>query len=61
MLTSHAATVRSNQRDLFQVSALREETENVLRSWLGERSACCLIIRPVDRRCVRDAVAQSVG
>ena len=29
-------TVRSNQRDLFQVSAFRDETENVLRAWLGE-------------------------
>ncbi|KAM5532750.1 hypothetical protein V8D89_013547 [Ganoderma adspersum] len=32
-----AQIIRSNQRDLFQVSALREETENVLRSWLGTR------------------------
>ncbi|PIL30918.1 transporter [Ganoderma sinense ZZ0214-1] len=32
-----AQIIRSNQRDLFQASALREETENVLRSWLGTR------------------------
>ncbi|KAI0651475.1 peroxisome assembly protein per8 [Trametes meyenii] len=32
-----AQIIRSNQRDLFQVSALREQTENVLRSWLGTR------------------------
>ncbi|TCD68813.1 peroxisome bioproteinsis factor 10 [Steccherinum ochraceum] len=32
-----AQMIRSNQRDLFQVSALREQTENVLRAWLGTR------------------------
>ncbi|KAL7285808.1 hypothetical protein ACG7TL_000917 [Trametes sanguinea] len=32
-----AQIIRSNQRDLFQVSALRQEAENVLRSWLGTR------------------------
>ncbi|KAI0374552.1 hypothetical protein BV20DRAFT_987937 [Pilatotrama ljubarskyi] len=32
-----AQIIRSNQRDLFQVSALREQTENVVRSWLGTR------------------------
>ncbi|KAH9846626.1 peroxisome assembly protein per8 [Lenzites betulinus] len=32
-----AQIIRSNQRDLFQVSSLREQTENVLRSWLGTR------------------------
>ena len=61
MLTSHAATVRSNQRDLFQVSALREEAENVLRAWLGELSVCGCMIRPAERRYIRDAVAHSLG
>ncbi|KAI0762762.1 peroxisome assembly protein per8 [Fomes fomentarius] len=32
-----AQIVRSNQRDFFQVSALREETENALRAWFGTR------------------------
>lgn len=32
-----AQIIRSNQRDLFHVSALREQTEGVLRSWLGTR------------------------
>ncbi|KAI0757374.1 Pex12 amino terminal region-domain-containing protein [Daedaleopsis nitida] len=32
-----AQIVRSNQRDVFQVAALREETENALRAWLGTR------------------------
>ncbi|TBU64669.1 Pex12 amino terminal region-domain-containing protein [Dichomitus squalens] len=32
-----AQIIRSNQRDLFQVFALREQAENVLRSWLGTR------------------------
>ncbi|TFK93033.1 hypothetical protein K466DRAFT_512367 [Polyporus arcularius HHB13444] len=32
-----AQIIRSNQRDLFQVSALREEAENVLRAWFGTR------------------------
>ncbi|KAH8086621.1 peroxisome assembly protein per8 [Cristinia sonorae] len=32
-----AQIIRSNQRDLFQVSSLREQTENVLRAWLGTR------------------------
>ncbi|KAI0735560.1 peroxisome assembly protein per8 [Earliella scabrosa] len=32
-----AQIIRSNQRDLFQVSALREETENTLRAWFGTR------------------------
>ncbi|KAI0761193.1 peroxisome assembly protein per8 [Trametes elegans] len=32
-----AQIIRSNQRDLFQASALREQTENVLRSWMGTR------------------------
>lgn len=27
--------VRANQRDLYHVSSLREQTESVLRSWLG--------------------------
>lgn len=31
-----APTVRSNQRDLFQVASLREDVENVFRSWLGK-------------------------
>ncbi|KAI0793336.1 peroxisome assembly protein per8 [Abortiporus biennis] len=32
-----AQIIRSNQRDLFHVSSLREQTEGVLRSWLGTR------------------------
>ncbi|KAI0072372.1 peroxisome assembly protein per8 [Panus rudis PR-1116 ss-1] len=32
-----AQIIRSNQRDLFHVSSLREQTDNVLRSWLGTR------------------------
>ncbi|OSX67938.1 hypothetical protein POSPLADRAFT_1129039 [Postia placenta MAD-698-R-SB12] len=32
-----AQIIRSHQRDLFHVSALREQTEGVLRSWLGTR------------------------
>ncbi|OCH92716.1 peroxisome assembly protein per8 [Obba rivulosa] len=32
-----AQIIRSNQRDVFQVSSLREQTENVLRSYLGTR------------------------
>lgn len=32
-----AQIIRSNQRDLIHVSSLREQTENVLRAWLGTR------------------------
>ncbi|CAL1696607.1 unnamed protein product [Somion occarium] len=32
-----AQIIRSNQRDLFHVSSLREQTENVVRAWLGSR------------------------
>ncbi|KAI0932680.1 hypothetical protein AcW2_001235 [Taiwanofungus camphoratus] len=32
-----AQIIRSNQRDVFHVSSLREQTEGVLRSWLGTR------------------------
>ncbi|KAK7694226.1 hypothetical protein QCA50_001406 [Cerrena zonata] len=32
-----AQIIRSNQRDLFHVSSLREQTENVARAWLGTR------------------------
>ncbi|KAL6300245.1 peroxisome assembly protein per8 [Sparassis latifolia] len=32
-----AQIIRSNQRDFFHVSSLREQTESVLRSWLGTR------------------------
>jgi len=32
-----AQIIRSNQRDVFQVSSLREQTENVIRSYLGTR------------------------
>ncbi|KAH9922685.1 Pex12 amino terminal region-domain-containing protein [Amylocystis lapponica] len=32
-----AQIIRSNQRDYFHVSALRERTEGVLRAWLGTR------------------------
>ncbi|KIJ68777.1 hypothetical protein HYDPIDRAFT_82569 [Hydnomerulius pinastri MD-312] len=33
-----AQIIRANQRDLFHVSSLKEQTETVLRSWLGTRS-----------------------
>ncbi|KAH9927507.1 Pex12 amino terminal region-domain-containing protein [Epithele typhae] len=36
-LAQQAQIIRSNQRDVFQVASLREEAENVLRSWLGTR------------------------
>ncbi|KAI5123747.1 hypothetical protein M0805_000339 [Coniferiporia weirii] len=32
-----AQIIRANQRDLIYVSSLREQTENVLRTWLGNR------------------------
>ncbi|KAJ3554181.1 hypothetical protein NM688_g3238 [Phlebia brevispora] len=32
-----AQIIRSNQRDYFHVSSLREQTDNVLRTWLGTR------------------------
>ncbi|THU90738.1 hypothetical protein K435DRAFT_759884 [Dendrothele bispora CBS 962.96] len=32
-----AQIIRAHQRDLYHVSSLREQTENVLRSWLGTR------------------------
>ncbi|KAL0950612.1 hypothetical protein HGRIS_007403 [Hohenbuehelia grisea] len=32
-----AQIIRANQRDLFHVFSLKEQTENVLRSWLGTR------------------------
>ncbi|KAF5355827.1 hypothetical protein D9756_003997 [Leucocoprinus leucothites] len=32
-----AQIIRANQRDIYHVSSLREQTENVLRSWLGTR------------------------
>ncbi|KAF6766454.1 peroxisome assembly protein per8 [Ephemerocybe angulata] len=32
-----AQIIRANQRDLFHVSSLREQTDTVLRSWLGTR------------------------
>ncbi|KAF5377295.1 hypothetical protein D9615_006376 [Tricholomella constricta] len=32
-----AQIIRANQRDLYHVSSLREQTESVLRSWLGTR------------------------
>ncbi|KAH8120471.1 hypothetical protein DFH11DRAFT_1560201, partial [Phellopilus nigrolimitatus] len=32
-----AQTIRANQRDLFYVFSLREQAENVLRTWLGNR------------------------
>ena len=28
--------VRANQRDLYHVSSLKEQTDAVLRSWLGQ-------------------------
>ena len=33
--------VRANQRDLYHVAALKDQTEAVLRSWLGQ-SICVL-------------------
>ncbi|KAI5897543.1 uncharacterized protein SCHCODRAFT_02609602 [Schizophyllum commune H4-8] len=32
-----AQIIRANQRDLYHVALLREQTENVTRSWLGNR------------------------
>ncbi|KAG6814444.1 hypothetical protein H0H92_007448 [Tricholoma furcatifolium] len=32
-----AQIIRANQRDLFHVSSLKEQTESALRSWLGTR------------------------
>ncbi|EIN13439.1 hypothetical protein PUNSTDRAFT_56754 [Punctularia strigosozonata HHB-11173 SS5] len=32
-----AQIIRANQRDLFHVASLREQTENVFRSWFGTR------------------------
>ncbi|KAL4069339.1 Pex12 amino terminal region-domain-containing protein [Scleroderma citrinum] len=32
-----AQIIRANQRDLFHVAALREQADNVLRSWFGTR------------------------
>ncbi|RDB29160.1 Peroxisome biogenesis factor 10 [Hypsizygus marmoreus] len=32
-----AQIIRAHQRDLYHVSSLREQTESVLRSWLGTR------------------------
>ncbi|KAK7468520.1 peroxisome biogenesis factor 10 [Stygiomarasmius scandens] len=32
-----AQIIRAHQRDLYHVSSLREQAENVLRSWLGTR------------------------
>ncbi|KDQ54815.1 hypothetical protein JAAARDRAFT_134918 [Jaapia argillacea MUCL 33604] len=32
-----AQIIRANQRDLFHVASLREQTESILRSWLGTR------------------------
>ncbi|KAI0090008.1 Pex12 amino terminal region-domain-containing protein [Irpex rosettiformis] len=32
-----AAIIRSNQRDIFHVSSLREQADNVLRAWFGTR------------------------
>ncbi|KAF8887782.1 Pex12 amino terminal region-domain-containing protein [Infundibulicybe gibba] len=32
-----AQIIRANQRDLYHVSSLRDQTETVLRSWLGTR------------------------
>jgi len=39
---SHAdcISVRANQRDLFHVASLKEQAEDVLRSWLGELRTC---------------------
>ncbi|TRM65660.1 Pex12 amino terminal region-domain-containing protein [Schizophyllum amplum] len=33
-----AQIIRANQRDLYHVALLREQTENVTRAWLGNRS-----------------------
>ncbi|PPQ98900.1 hypothetical protein CVT24_003531 [Panaeolus cyanescens] len=32
-----AQIIRANQRDLYHISTLKEQAENVLRSWLGTR------------------------
>lgn len=39
-------TVRANQRDIYHVSSLREQTEAVLRSWLGQ---CIRVVCPSPR------------
>ncbi|KAH9982147.1 Pex12 amino terminal region-domain-containing protein [Lactifluus volemus] len=36
-LAQQAQIIRAHQRDLIHVSSLREQTENILRSWLGTR------------------------
>ena len=35
VVDSGLSPVRSNQRDFFHVSTLREQADNVLRAWLG--------------------------
>lgn len=35
ILCNDISPVRSNQRDYFHVSSLREQADNVLRAWLG--------------------------
>lgn len=34
------SAVRAHQRDLIHVSSLREQTENILRSWFGKHLPC---------------------
>jgi hypothetical protein len=36
ILNGTVCVVRAHQRDLIHVSSLREQTENILRSWFGE-------------------------
>ncbi|KAI9513144.1 Pex12 amino terminal region-domain-containing protein [Russula earlei] len=36
-LAQQAQIIRAHQRDLIHVSSLREQTENILRSWFGTR------------------------
>ena len=38
--------VRAHQRDLIHVSSLREQTENILRSWFGEQPVPSPLNRP---------------
>ncbi|KAF8640801.1 hypothetical protein AX17_000450 [Amanita inopinata Kibby_2008] len=36
-VAQQAQIIRANQRDVYHISHLKEQTENVLRSWLGTR------------------------
>ena len=44
------AVVRSNQRDYFHVSSLREQADNVLRAWFGAYSSFLVLTMLMRRR-----------